>query len=119
MNKPFEITLEDERIKDVKPFIKEIKEIKRKPFNTVSGYHITFNNGYLLSIQFFVGNYCDWHYQDFWHEFDYQTSKTAEIAYWKTPNGELIEIDGDTVLGYQTFGQVLEWMKKISQMEST
>lgn len=117
----FEINLQDERIKEVVPFIEEIKECKWNgdKLNRIRGYHITFKNGYLLSVQFGWGNYCDNYNLDHDNNLpDYRISNTAEIAYWKVPNGkmETIEENGDTVLGYQTFNEVVDWMKKVSAL---
>lgn len=116
----FEITLDDERIKEIAPHIKEIRECKwGTDNNRIHGYHIIFKNDYLLSIQFGWVNYCD-NYNLDWNNnmSDYRTSSTAEIAYWKLPNGNMqqFEENSDTVLGYQTFDDVVGWMKKISAL---
>ena len=122
--KPFHITMTDKRLKDV---MREIVNIKNcfdfQNTTRVRGYHFTFNNGYLLSVQFGWGNYCDNRDLPYENNEVYTKSTTAEIAYWYVDpetgkDGEMIYFENrDTVLGYQTFEEVLEWMKKISAME--
>lgn len=54
------------------------------------GFHITFENGWTVSVQWGPGNYCDHHRTPFgtmtregWH------SVTAEVGIWsETPNGD-------------------------------
>lgn len=49
------------------------------------GFHMTFNNGLIVSVQWGAGNYCDNHFPE---DMDFSCSKdakssTAEIAIWK------------------------------------
>jgi hypothetical protein len=84
------------------------------------GFHITFENGYTVSVQFGLGNYCD-NYGDIFsigvedfskvsEAMGKKGSKNAECAVWKR-KGSLIEhplFDNDSVGGYMTPAQVLE-----------
>lgn len=82
-----------------------------------SGFHMTFSNGYTLSVQFGMGNYCE-HYKTFRdgdgdiigkmkepRKAEKWSCKDAEIAILN-PKGELVNLseigleDGDTVKGY-------------------
>ena len=80
------------------------------------GFHITFENGYTVSVQFGYGNYCE--NRD--KLMKKTPSVTAEIAYWK--DGELIAFkteDGefdDTVKGWQSPEQVLAFMNMVSSL---
>jgi hypothetical protein len=75
------------------------------------GFHITFANGWTVSVQFGPGNYCE-HYdrnisQDA-EECGEQGSGDAETAVWG-PTGEMVDRgNGDTVQARQTPAQVLE-----------
>lgn len=114
-----------ERIKEVKPF-----HLLRNEKLPVTGYHIVFKNNWLISIQFGPGNYCDNYHESFdvspfanLPDNKYSKSTTAEIAYWKVDNkGQHTPMqmfdNGDTVLGYQTFDQVVEWMNIINQKKA-
>lgn len=83
------------------------------------GFHITFENGWTISVQWGYGNYGD-NYSRHWPERtsrkfddDLQSSE-AEIAAWDA-KGKWYEFgeNGD-VLGYQTPAQVLETMNTIA-----
>lgn len=73
------------------------------------GFHITFENGYTVSVQFGPGNYSD-NYDlsgiDHYGK-PVPPSSTAETALLG-PNGEFIEYKGDDVQGRQTPEDVLE-----------
>ncbi len=61
------------------------------------GFHITFKNGWTISVQFGPGNYCDNYDMDissFYRSNRRMTieSTTAEIAYWG-PDGEMQRFD--------------------------
>jgi hypothetical protein len=76
------------------------------------GFHITFENGWVVSVQFGAGNYCDHHNSD-----DYDRnlghSKTAEIAAWDK-DGNWHHFEHDTVDGYKTPAEVLEFINMIA-----
>lgn len=78
------------------------------------GFHITFKNGYTVSVQFGPGNYCD-HYSRNIGEDEEWCGKTgsdeAEVAVWNNKSGELIkhpDFEGDTVKGYVNAEYVLK-----------
>ena len=78
------------------------------------GFHIQFENGWKISVQFGKSNYGG----NYDFEGDYgdpvPPSGTAEIAAI-APNGDFMEWpDGDTVQGYQTPTQVLAAMNMIA-----
>jgi len=74
-----------------------------------TGFHVTFANGWTVSVQWGPCTYSDNHDS---MEFDVDKrapykSTTAEVAVWG-PDGILIEqLDGDTVASYQTPADVL------------
>jgi hypothetical protein len=64
------------------------------------GFHITFQNGYAVSVQFGPGNYCDNYDMEIGRDEKLsgkRGSSTAECAVWK--------IDGD-LIEYPLFGNV-------------
>jgi hypothetical protein len=72
-----------------------------------NGFHITFKNGYTISVQFGKGNYSD------------KGETTAEIAAWG-PDGEWMKLgEGDTVRGWCTPDEVLDYMKLVASQGST
>lgn len=77
------------------------------------GFHITFENGFTVSVQFGPGNYSD-HYDANIGRDESRCGKEgshlAETACWG-PDKQLLEVPhspGDTVQGYRTPGDVLE-----------
>lgn len=79
----------------------------------VGGFQITFENGYLISVQFRAGNYCE-HY----HSSDYDPqgmleSSNAEIAIIHEETNEFQTLDnGDVVKGYLSPDEVFEWIER-------
>lgn len=72
-----------------------------------NGFHITFKNGYTISVQFGKGNYSD------------KGETTAEIAAWG-PDGKWMRLgEGDTVRGWCTPDEVLDYMKLVASQGST
>ncbi|CAN7172835.1 hypothetical protein [Brevundimonas sp. LjRoot202] len=78
------------------------------------GFHVTFENGWTVSVQFGRGNYSGNYDHTGAYADPVPASPTAEVAAW--PNGgEMIALgDGDTVLGWQTPEQVLALMNDIA-----
>lgn len=78
-----------------------------------SGFHITFDNGYTVSVQFGPATYSSNYDAPINSESDDNCgkngSRTAEVAVWGK-DGKMIERDGwgDTVKGYVTAADVLE-----------
>lgn len=61
------------------------------------GFHITFENGYTVSVQFGPGNYCDNYNRGVGHDDEQcgkEGSRTAECAVWG-PDGQMIARFGD------------------------
>jgi hypothetical protein len=74
------------------------------------GFHITFENGYTVSVQFGPGNYCDHRNKDFDKsaECGKAGSRTAECAVWHG-KGPLLQLDwwDGTVKGWMRPAEVL------------
>ena len=83
------------------------------------GFHVTFANGWTVSVQFGPGNYCanrDMSIRNDDEAAGKKGSPTAEVAAWP-PDGELIGFsDGDTVQGYQSPADVLDLLNRIAAM---
>tara|TARA_R110002020_G_scaffold414874_2_gene624331 strand:+ start:1211 stop:1498 length:288 start_codon:yes stop_codon:yes gene_type:complete len=78
-----------------------------------TGFHMTFENGIKISVQWGPGNYCD-NYGEFFNPLDRDVkSRTAEIAIFKGNKFHQIT-EHDTVLGRQTPNEVAEWIRKAS-----
>jgi len=80
------------------------------------GFHITFANGWTISVQFGGGNYCDNYNFPFGEERQQYSmeSSTAEVAYFNQ-NGVMESFgNGDQVEGRQTPTQVLELMNMVA-----
>jgi hypothetical protein len=87
----------------------------------LKGYHITFHKtGWVASVQFGPYAYCD-HYSmragDWWGEKrDWAgTTATAEVAAWDRQRTWKEFPDGDTVAGYYTLEQALEFVREVSE----
>jgi len=79
------------------------------------GFHITFDNGYTVSVQFGAGNYCD-NYGNGKYKDPADPSATAEVGAWDK-NGKWVALDGsDDIAGYQTPAQVLEILNRIAAL---
>jgi len=76
------------------------------------GFHIEFENGYSVSVQFGGGNYCKnrWLFKggDYKLGDSVPESKTAETALMVGPDNEFVKYKGDDVQGYQNAKDVLE-----------
>ena len=87
------------------------------------GFHMTFENGVTVSVQFGAGNYCDNHDEDITSIIPKNTtSSNAEIAIW-TKNNKWITKEyqdkGDDVLGWLTANEVLDalnWASKYNKV---
>lgn len=78
------------------------------------GFHVTFENGWTVSVQFGPGNYCDHYDRQIFTEqakCGEEGSSTAETAVWG-PGWKMIDRgEGDTVQARQSPAQVLELMQ--------
>ncbi len=88
------------------------------------GFHITFENGWTVSVQFGPGNYCD-NYDRFRigeedEEAGEAGSSTAECAVWG-PDGEMVEYPGwgETVSNRSSAEEVLELLKWAANQETS
>lgn len=82
------------------------------------GFHVTFANGWTMSVQFGPGNYCDHYDRDFEDRAacGAEGSRTAEVAVWG-PDGPMVELDGgDTVQARVTPDEVLALMQRFATM---
>jgi hypothetical protein len=74
------------------------------------GFQMTFENGFTISVQFGLGNYCQHKNNpvaDAIHE-----SKDAEVMVWNS-EGETIKINGTDVNGWCNTNQVAEIMQYV------
>lgn len=82
------------------------------------GFHMTFENGVTVSVQWGSGNHCENKNDNYDAAKNAKSSYdclTAEVAAW-TRDGEwilpqLIDLEYDTVIGYQTTEDVLRIME--------
>jgi hypothetical protein len=89
------------------------------------GFHIQFENGWTVSVQFGFGNYCDNYYrpEDFAQLFrekpgnkvENVSSGTAEIAAWDSA-GNWYDFGDDVVKGYVAPDELLEYMSVIAAL---
>ena len=86
-----------------------------------NGFHITFENGLTVSVQWGGGNYCENHYNiDFSRTKDME-SKNAEVAVWSNEcglnaNNFLSDEDAnwcDDVVGWLTPEQVVDLLVRV------
>lgn len=73
--------------------------------SSLKGYHMTFDNGYTVSVQFGRGNYCDNRYG----EATPSVCKNAEVLAWDAEGEEVGE-----PIGWLTPDEVLAYMVKIA-----
>ena len=85
------------------------------------GFHVTFANGYTVSVQFGPGNFCENRDEPF--DFDAPRkegwrSMDAEIAAWGPGGGMRVwpGFEGDTVRGWQSADDVLAFMNMIAAL---
>ena len=87
------------------------------------GFQMTFSNGWTVSVQWGVGNYCAVNHR--WTPYESveivdrtvgaEGSATAEIAAWDA-NNVWYQFPADTVKGYCTPDEVADFIKMISAM---
>jgi len=81
------------------------------------GFHITFANGFTVSVQFGNGNYCDNYSYGCYGE-PVEPSRTVEVAAWDS-NKDWIKLGvNDDAIGYQTAEQVLAIMNRVAAMQA-
>jgi hypothetical protein len=79
------------------------------------GFKIEFANGWIASIQFGPGNYCDNYHESIGEEQAWE-SGTAEVAAINPNTNELHQFDGwnDSVKGWQSPQEVLEFLNMVA-----
>jgi hypothetical protein len=80
------------------------------------GFHVTFANGWTVSVQFGPGNYCanrGWEIGRDDEACGKRGSFDAEIAAWPK-GGEMFDFGGDTVKGWVTPDELLAFMNEIA-----
>jgi len=87
------------------------------------GFHIQFDNGYTVSVQFGPGNYCDHYDRHIGRESEIcgaEGSTQAEVAAWgrdgKFINLETFRVDDGDVVGYKNAAEVLEILNKVAAL---
>lgn len=74
------------------------------------GFHMTFDNGVTISVQFGYGNYCDNRDLITLSDFIDTSSSNAEIMIWNDDKVITNELFGDDVQGYLSANEVLKAM---------
>ncbi len=109
--------------------IDKLEEIARRPMSAhgvgffitgKKGFHITFANGYTVSVQFGPGNYCEHYDRDFDDAEDCgkEGSLTAECAVWPQKGQMIAYGDWDnTVSSHSTAAEVLELLNWAAAQE--
>ena len=71
------------------------------------GFHLTFANGWTVSVQFGYGNYCE-----NYNKKNADESKNAEIAAWDE-GGTWFDFGDDTVKAHCTADEVADFIEKV------
>lgn len=96
--------------------------------NTPHGFHMEFPNGWLISVQWGPGNYCETRridretgayinpFDGTYHEF---TSNTAEIAVFHKDHSRMYPLsESDDVKGWVSATEVTEYIQWTAQLDS-
>ena len=85
--------------------------------NDRKGFQITFDNEWTVSIQFGIGNYCQHYHKMLTTKAEYWdstgSSSNAEIAAWDKHDKWYTFDHGDTVDGYKSADEVLDFIYMI------
>jgi hypothetical protein len=88
------------------------------------GFHLTFNNGMTISVQFGVGNYSDNYDSVAEYNDPVEPSRTAEVAAWKKRDGKTVWYNFETKafvegqpLGWKTTNEVLALMNEVAAIK--
>ena len=77
------------------------------------GFHMTFKNGWTISVQFGSGNYCENKMKPYnYGKNEDATSEDAEIAIWDKDDKDY-DFGYDTVKPYCSADEVAEWIEKV------
>lgn len=87
------------------------------------GFHVEFENGWTVSVQWGRGNYCDnYNFSDGprgGYGGPVPPSEKAEIAAWDSNGGWFKFNNGDTFNGYLTADEVFKFINKVRKFERT
>ena len=94
--------------------------------NTPFGFHLSFPNGWLISVQWGPGNYCSTRtdethaqtnpFDGKYHEFE---SNTAEIAVWHKDHPRMYPLSAsDDVKGWVNASEVAQYILWVSRLDS-
>ena len=85
------------------------------------GFHLTFNNGWQVSVQFGPGNYCERKNADYYlpESSEFWRCSDAEIAVWHASDGEMVMLENDVVRGWTSADEVAKVIHKVSTAKST
>ena len=69
------------------------------------GFHMTFDNGFTISVQFGKGNYCGSR-----HIEDNGTFEAWENKIWQSPDAEIAVLHNESLLSIGQYDQVIGWV---------
>ena len=84
-----------------------------------SGFKMTFENGYTISVQFGTGNYCE-NRSFSTNQVDTDIPKScanAEIAIWDS-NNKWFNFGNDEVMGWVSADDIADWIYRVKNAES-
>jgi hypothetical protein len=99
----------------------EIKEDWNFAITGHKGFQLKFGNGWIVSVQWGPGNYCDNRDTNYDkpEELDYWESKSAEIAVWHSENSrKFIWLGSDSVRGWLTSDDVAKVLALVASFKS-
>jgi len=79
------------------------------------GFHLTFNNGWTISVQWGATNYCSNKMVDTNKNNPMLESASAEIAIWDENNEDFDFGGGQFVLGWLTPNEVADWISVVKK----
>jgi|TARA_R100000084_G_C4623027_1_gene134225 hypothetical protein len=85
------------------------------------GFHLSFNNGWQVSVQFGPSNYCERRYEDYDSPIKSESwqSKNAEVAVWRNfGKQEMIMLENDVVRGWTSPREVAELLYLVSTAQT-
>ena len=81
-----------------------------------NGFHVAFDNGYTVSVQWGDGNYCSPRGTDFRTDAPPKEAHQVEVAAWSS-TGDWVKLsDNDDVIGWQSADDVLAIMTRIAAL---
>lgn len=82
------------------------------------GFHIGLQNGFIVSVQFGRGNYCEHHQDPAWGTPEKGDSYNAETAVF-APNGDMMPVNGDAVQGWQSPDDAVRLLATVARLNPT